>query len=131
MTNKYTDEQLLNAIEKWRKTISEKLIAEKNRKKIHESLPINNILKNIKKEFKKQSKNTNNDWNIIWNKVVGDEIKSFTQVKRWHNGFLEVIVENPTLRSELDAFFKESLIVSIREIIDNKKLLRGIKFISN
>lgn len=126
---KYSDEELLNALEKWRFSISKKL--KKESYKERETFAINVVLKGIKKEFKKQSKNTHSDWNIIWDKVVGEEIKNFTKVKRWHNGFLEIIVENPTLRSELDAFYKESLIESIRETIDDKKLLRGIKFISN
>ncbi len=131
MNKKYSDKELLEAVENWRKSISEKIKKEDFKRNKREANPIKKTLNNLKKEFKKQSKNSNDDWNSIWKQVVGEEIRNYTRVKRWHNGFLEIIVENPILRSELDAFFKNSLIDSIKELISDEKVIRGIKFISN
>ena len=131
MNKKYSDNELLEAVENWRKSVREKLKKEELRRNKREINPIKNTLKSLKKEIKKQTKNSNDDWNNIWKQVVGEEIRNYTKVKRWHNGFLEIKVENPILRSELDAFFKESLIESIKELVSDNRVIRGIKFISN
>ena len=126
---KYTEDDLIQAAENWRKRVSEK--NNKNNYYSKDVQTIKKTLSNIKKRIKKQSKNSSTDWNNIWNNIVGEEIAAASRVKRWHNGFLEIIVDNPALRSELDAFYKDSLIESIRNQIRNKKILRDIKFISN
>ena len=131
MNSRYSDDDILKSLQNWQKTISEKNKKDELKHNIREVSSIKNILKQIKKEIRKQSKNSNTDWNIIWQKIVGEEIAENTRVKRWHNGFLEIVVSNPILRSELDAFFKESLIEALKESLDNQKILRGIKFISS
>ncbi len=131
MNRKYSDDELISALNTWLQNQRAKIKNEEQRKKIHQVFSIKQTLKNIKKDIKKQSKNTKNDWNLIWKNVVGKEIEEYTQVKRWHNGFLEIIVDNPILRSELDAFYKNSLIETLREYVEDKKILRGIKFISS
>ena len=131
MNKKYSDVELLSSLQNWQKSVSEKIKKESLKYSIKDVELIKTILKQIKKEVKKQSKNSNTDWNVIWCKVVGEEIAKNTKVKRWNNGFLEIIVSNPILRSELDAFFKESLLESLRESIADQKIIRGIKFISS
>lgn len=125
----YSDEELLNAAEKWLKSVREKNLKLNYLNK--ETKSIKQSLGKLKKEIHKQSKNTKTDWNNIWNDVVGEEIANLSRVKRWHNGFLEIIVDNPALRSELDAFYKESLIESLKAQFEDKIILRDIKFISN
>ncbi len=131
MNRKYSDEELLKALDTWLQNQKVKIKKEEQKRRVHEISSIKQTLKSIKKDIRKQNKNTKTDWNLIWKSIVGSEIISFTKVKRWHNGFLEVIVDNPVLRSELDAFYKDSLIDTLREYIDDKKILRGIKFISS
>ncbi len=131
MNKQYSDNELLEALQNWQKSISNKIEKDKIKRNINSSKQIKIFLKSIKKELTKQKKNSQNDWNIIWRKTVGEEIYNNTRVKRWHNGFLEIQVKNPVLRTELDVFYKETLISSLKEIITDKKILRGIKFISN
>ncbi len=131
MNKQYSDKELLKALQNWQKSISNKIEEDNIKRKINNSKQIKFVLRLIKKELTKHKKNSQNDWNIIWRKIVGEEIYNNTRVKRWHNGFLEIQVKNPVLRTELDVFYKETLISSLKEIITDKKTLRGIKFISN
>lgn len=50
----------------------------------------------------------------IWVRCVGEEIGEQTRPSGWRNGTLTIDVFSPTLRSELEGFFSESLLSAIQ-----------------
>ncbi len=88
-------------------------------------------LKSVVGDFLKKSglKWMLNNKNIIclWNEVVGEEIAKKTKIKGLRAGVLQVDVYSSTLKAELEQFFKESIIDSIKELDPESKVI-NIKF---
>jgi predicted nucleic acid-binding Zn ribbon protein len=63
----------------------------------------------------------------VWNEVTGEEISSQTKVKGYRNGVLQVDVFSPVLKSELEQFYKDSLVDSIKSASPELGI-RSIKF---
>jgi predicted nucleic acid-binding Zn ribbon protein len=51
---------------------------------------------------------------LVWNEVIGPELGEKTRVTRWRDGVLTVEVDSAPLLQELDGFYKESLLESLR-----------------
>jgi hypothetical protein len=63
----------------------------------------------------------------IWNETVGEEIKEKTRIKGFRNGVLQIDVFSPVLKSELEQFYKDSLVDSIKQSNPETKI-RKLKF---
>ena len=63
----------------------------------------------------------------VWNEVTGEEISSQTKVMGYRNGILQIDVFSPVLKSELEQFYKDSLVKSIKSVFPESGI-RSIRF---
>lgn len=91
-------------------------------------------IESLKTALNRYMKNSGLGWMLkhseivsIWNNAVGEEIAENTKVRGFRNGTLSVDVYSPALKSELEQFYKESIVETIKSSSPETQI-RKIKF---
>lgn len=122
------EERMLQAAARWQAEAQRKREAGRAKSGIRDISGLADLLKPLNKEVKKHLRHPSSEWRDRWEKVVGPEIAQQTTVKGWKNGFLQVEVENPALKGELESYYATTLAETMREEFP-EITLRGIRFL--
>lgn len=123
-----SDEMLLRAVKRWQDENRERLEKQRARRGMRENRDLASLLKPLGREVKKNISHPVTEWQDSWVKTVGNEIAAATRISKIQNGFLIIEVDNPTLRTELEAYYSSELLEALKEERPDK-LLRGLRFI--
>lgn len=122
------DEMLIQAAKNWQDQARGELQRRKEKIGIRESIGLAGLLQPLEREVKKRQRHPLTKWQDAWVKVVGAELSIQTRPRNIKNGFLEVEVDNPALKSELESYYSHDLTEALKEELPTGKL-RAIKFV--
>ncbi len=96
-------------------------------KSVH-SHPLRDSLKEFIRRNKLERQGGLAEIRSLWHDVVGEELTTMTRVESFRNGVLRIAVTSAALKSELETYYREDLIVSLRQA-QPSSFIRAIEFI--